>query len=343
MWRRTLSGLMFTLLLIGVLTLTVDIKQAKSEWTGTVYIRADGSIDPPDAPITTYDNVTYTLTDNITSSGDGIIVERDNIVVDGAGYTIQGTYDYPYKGVDLTGRSNVTIKNMEINTFYYCILLNSSSSNSIVGNNITNNFDGIFLGDSSNNTISGNNITNNYYGISLGRSSNNTISGNNITNNDDGIYLRYSSNNTIVGNIFVDDGLIVYGSYGNVVVDNVVSGKPLVYLEEVSGLVVGDAGQVILVRCSNITVENLNLSNTDVGIQLWQTNNTKIANNNITENNDYGIELDSSSNNTISGNNITNNDDGIFLGDSSNNTISGNNITNNDDGIFLGDSSNNTI
>lgn len=39
-------------------------------------IRADGSIDPSDVLIITYDNVTYTLTDNITSSADGIVVEK---------------------------------------------------------------------------------------------------------------------------------------------------------------------------------------------------------------------------------------------------------------------------
>jgi len=302
---------MFTLLLIGVLTLTVDIKQAKSEWTGTVYIRADGSIDPPDAPITTYDNVTYTLTDNITSSGDGIIVERDNIVVDGAGYTIQGTYDYPYKGVDLTGRSNVTIKNMEINTFYYCILLNSSSSNSIVGNNITNNFDGIFLGDSSNNTISGNNITNNYYGISLGRSSNNTISGNNITNNYYGIFLGDSSNNTISGNNITNNHNGIYFRYA----------------------------------LNNAIVGN-NITNNYYGIYLYYySNNNAISGNNITANIFDGIYFrGASNNNAISGNNITNNYDGITLYSSSSNTIVGNNITaNNNYGIRLISSSSNNV
>jgi len=59
-------------------------------WTGTVYIRADGSIDPPDAPIITYDNVTYTLTDNIASSDCGIIILRDGIVIDGAGFSVEG-------------------------------------------------------------------------------------------------------------------------------------------------------------------------------------------------------------------------------------------------------------
>ena len=180
MERKAVSGVMLILLLTGMLTLVSNFQPAKSTWTGTVYIRADGSIDPPDAPIHRDGNV-YTLTGNITSSGDGIVVERDNIIIDGAGYTLEGTGAYPYKGVDLSGRSNVTIKNTIITKFYYGILLSSSSNNSIFGNNIANNGFGIGLGYSfNNNSIFGNNITANKY---------------------DGIELYYSSNNIVCGNI----------------------------------------------------------------------------------------------------------------------------------------------
>jgi len=216
---------MLVLLTIGMLSLAFNIQPAKAEWTGTVYIRADGSIDPPDAPIITYDNITYTLTDNIVSDGDGIVVERDNIVVDGAGYTIQGTGSG--KGIDLTGRSNVTIKNVEIKAFNWeSILLYYSSNNNISGNNITNNGYGIKVYYSSNNIITGNNITaNNEHGIGLGFALNNRIYGNNITaNNWAGIYFYDSSNNnTIIGNNVtnnVGDGIYMDRAAYNMVVRN---------------------------------------------------------------------------------------------------------------------------
>jgi parallel beta-helix repeat protein len=166
--------------------------------TGTICIRADGSIDPSTAPISSVDNVTYTFTDNIY---DPIIVERDNIVVDGAGYTVQGTGSGT--GLSLSGRSNVTIKNTSIDNFNTGILLDSSSNNSISGNNITGNNDyGIFLQFSPNNSIVENNITGNgYIGILLNiNSSDSSISGNNIANNDIGIYVSVSNNSKIVGN-----------------------------------------------------------------------------------------------------------------------------------------------
>ena len=219
MLRKTVSGIMLTLLFISMLSSAFIIQPAKSEWIGTVYIRADGRIDPPDAPITTIDNVTYTLINNITSSGDGIVIERDNIILDGANYTVQGTRAHPYKGVNLNGRENVTIKNLNIKKYYYGIYLWHSYNNRISGNNVANNVVGIYLYSSYNNRISGNNITiHNYDGIHLYCSSNNTIFGNNITASDsDGIYLYSSYNNRISGNNVANNvvGIWLEYSYNN--------------------------------------------------------------------------------------------------------------------------------
>jgi parallel beta-helix repeat protein len=367
--RKIVAAIILTLLLVGMLTLAFNVQSVKA--SGTVYIRADGSIDPPTAPISTVDNVTYTFTGDIN---DSIVIERDTIIVDGAGYTLQGTYANESIGAHVTGRSNVTIKNTNIKNFttgirldscsgneisgnnltanhWYGIYLNSCSGNDIYGNYITaNNVTGIRLYSSSGNDISGNNImANDLEGISLYSSSSNSFSGNNITaNNRYGIFLSDSSSyNNISGNKFISNGLYVDGSYQNSVENNTVNGKLLVYLEGVSNYTVDDAGQVILVRCGNIRVEGLNLSRSTVGVELWETSNSTISENNITENGWAGIDLEHSSNyNIISGNNITaNNFPGILLYYSSSNSISGNRITaNNFDGILLYTfSSNNSI
>lgn len=73
---------MLALLLAGMLTLAFNV-QPVNAWTGTVYIRGDGSVDPSDAPITTHDNITYILTGNITSDAHGIVVWKDNMVFEG--------------------------------------------------------------------------------------------------------------------------------------------------------------------------------------------------------------------------------------------------------------------
>jgi len=89
--------------------------------------------------------------------------------------------------------------------------------------------------------------------------------------------------------------------------NNTVNGKPLVYLEDVANYSVDNAGQVILVRCDSIRVENLNLSRTDTGVQLLKTNNTIISGNNITANSYCGIMLGYSFNNVIYHNNFIDN------------------------------------
>jgi len=158
---------------------------------GTIYIRDNGSIDPPTANIASDDNVTYAFTGNVYAE---IVVERDNIVVDGIRYALLGTGSHESRGIFLSGKSNITIKNMEIKGFAYGIWFDMSSNNSICGNNITNNIGGILLRYSENNSIYGNNITNQYYGIALPDSSNNSIYNNNFVDNIQQVYSYNSTN-----------------------------------------------------------------------------------------------------------------------------------------------------
>ena len=130
--KRALSTFMFVLLLMSMLAFSFNIRSVKA--SGTIYIRADGSIDPPDVPISTVDNVTYILTGNIY---DSIVVERDNIVVEGASHEVQGTG--VGLGIYLDGRGGVTIRNATISNFEYGMWLNCSSNNNIAENNITAN------------------------------------------------------------------------------------------------------------------------------------------------------------------------------------------------------------
>ena len=223
MFRKTVSGIMLILLLTGLFSLAINLRPVKSAWTGTVYIRADGSIDPPDAPIHRDGNV-YILTDNITSSGNGIVVARDNIVVDGAGHKLEGISKKGY-GVLLSGKIKVTIKNIIIRNFDVGIRLEGSSNNTICRNYIENNRAGISLWTSSKNILCNNNITlNNPYGIRLEASSDNIIRENYIEISEYGIYLYYyCSDNTICGNHIINnvEGIgIAYSSSNNILYGN---------------------------------------------------------------------------------------------------------------------------
>jgi len=91
---------------VSLLTIAFNIEAVRA--SGFVYIRADGSIEGT-TNIMTVDNVIYNLTDNLYGS---IIIERNNIVVDGAGYTVNGKGSET--GIYLSGRNNVTLKNVEV-------------------------------------------------------------------------------------------------------------------------------------------------------------------------------------------------------------------------------------
>jgi parallel beta-helix repeat protein len=368
LFRKTVSAIMLSLLVISTLTLAFRIQIVKAD-DGTIYINADGSITPSTAPIYSADNITYTLTGNITANSDGIAIERDGTVLDGAGFTIQG--DGTGNGINLSNTKNVTIENTNIQNLDCGIYLENSSGNVITGNNVTaNNYVGIWLNDSSNNIVNANNATadslagiyiifgngnivsgniatsNEGGGFSIIASSNDTVSGNIATANGFGIFLYFSSNSIVNGNdatANILDGICLEGPGTNEPFppeinssSNIVSGN------NATG---NGADGIDLVGCSsNIVSANNATGNGGDGIDLLSSTDNAICGNNATANGN-GIYLQYSSNdNAINDNQVAANYwDGIYLISSSNNTIIGNNVTANKGGISLQNSSHNTI
>jgi parallel beta-helix repeat protein len=240
--NRGVSAFILLLVLCSALVLLAEVGIVYAG--GTIYIRADGSIEGTDK-IQRNGNV-YTFTGDIS---DALVVERDNIVVDGAGHVLEGAG--VGRGIFLDGRSNVTIKNITIREFDFGIDLWNSSGNTISANAIANTSPtGIYLVSSSNNSISANNITNNQRGISLTGASNNSVSANHISNNDVGISLTGASNNSISANNIANN------SYG-------------IYLYSPSG--------------SNSMSANT-IANNDVGIYFYSISNNLICHNNFVGN-----------------------------------------------------------
>jgi parallel beta-helix repeat protein len=103
---------------------------------------------------------------------------------------------------------------------------------------------------------------------------------------------------------------------------------------------------------NNVTIKDATITNSRVGIYLFDSDGNVLYGNNVTANSELGIELDSSSGNLMSDNNVANNsyatslEDGVFLGFSSdNNVLSRNNVTANGGliGIDIWSSDNNTL
>jgi hypothetical protein len=132
------SIILLFLLFVSSLLLVHNVQPVKA--SGTISINADGSINPPTAPISTSDNVTYTFTDNIT---DSIYVLRDNATIDGNGYTLQGSYsEREICGLVLLANF-VKVKNTRIDSWYVGLSIGETNEPGYTfltwGNTIANN------------------------------------------------------------------------------------------------------------------------------------------------------------------------------------------------------------
>lgn len=152
----------------------------------SIEITANGEVNGTDK-IQRSGNI-YTFTGDVVGS---IVVSRSGIVIDGAGYTLQGNGNLT--GIWLQEKNNVEVKNLHIRNFRSGIILtfgwslDGCTDITLSGNTITDNQEnGINFFESPNVRIVGNAITENIgYGVKLWFHSNNcSIYHNNFVNNE---------------------------------------------------------------------------------------------------------------------------------------------------------------
>jgi parallel beta-helix repeat protein len=245
--------------------------------------------------------------------------------------------------------NNNIITNNNLSTNENGIRLESSSNNTIFKNIAIDNSEGIILNYSTNNNITANTVRNTLYdnyneedewswfahknsycGINLTRSSYNILLSNNISVNTFGIYLDSSSKNLLKYNDmhannynFMLNGKTPSEFINDIDKTNLVDGKSILYLDNISDQVIDssfDIGSLICFNCTNITAKELNLEYNGNGICFIKTNRSKIENNSLKYNR-YGIFLCYSFNNSITRNNISDNLKSIYEFNSENNKI----------------------
>ena len=349
--RRIVTAIMLTLLLVSTLVSAFTILPVRAE--GTIYIKADGSIDPPTAPISTADNVTYILTDNITSTSDGIVIERSNMTLAGAGYTVKGDGSPQYRGVKVFYQENVTIENVTVAAFTFGISLWSSNKSNLASNNLVENvyYDITIMG--MNNKVSNNQITtNSFCAIDLHAWGSDNYVSENIMNGA-GITVG-GPRNIVCGNKMLDGGISLAdptGSYNNITENSLVNGSMWVggsnndiTSNNITTKTTADYG-IALQFCTNNSIIGNRITNGSRGISLYSSNNTRLICNNVTANEGIGIYIESALDTTVSRNNVTNNKDyGIYLANSNFTIVSENTLEKNSNhAIFIAISSHNTI
>jgi parallel beta-helix repeat protein len=321
------------------------------------------------------DQATTTIIGDLRLNGTVVLIRHNNVNV--TGFTVQpSAYSWTRRGVHLLHVSycnifgNVILNNEEGIWVYGC------SSNNITGNTVSGHGPGILVECSPANRICGNIVRNNDLGVRFIASPNNTLYNNTITNNRQGLTVD-SDGNSILDNIIEHNrvsGILLLGVnnvlkgnklnnntlnfdinpktridfYNSQFVNdvdssNTIEGKPIIYwMNKQDQTVPEDAAFVVLVKCKNIIVENLNLSKNPVEIILVSTVNSKVTNNSV-EATDYVIFVHNSSANTIADNLVLKGGIGIFLHSSFQNEVSGNSVTDSSSGITLEFSTENII
>lgn len=286
-----------------------------------IYIRNDGNVEPATAPIERTGNL-YKLTDNIVLFT--IEIQRDNIVLDGAGHTIQGNasrikgYDDGNNGVIVTGQNNVTITRLNFEQGDAGVRISNSSHVTVVDNLFFNGTTrGVVVQDSTLVLIEANNfadIWGDYPSISC-KASTNTVRNNIITGSTRGIKIEGSSN--IISDNKIESLLpiILNKADSNTIVRNNITGP-----------------------ASSIHLPDQNYKGGE-GIALFGCSNNRIFENIIIGFVGQAIRtVFSCSNNTVYGNYMANNEFAIALQEGAvNNTFYGNTFTSDSCKIHIGD------
>jgi hypothetical protein len=262
-----------------------------------IYIRSNGDVEPATAPIERLGS-TYKLTGEITMKT--IVIQRDNIVLDGFGHLIEGNESWtglaPHfgdagnNGIIITGRNNINITNLDIEKFTAGVRISSSSHVNIVGNGFSEEaavFDtpaGIVIDASSHVLIENNSFTSIRGPAIFCNGTNITVKGNSLVDIIDGV-----------------DGSIALTGSSNMITDNQIeAASPSIRLGSAdSNLIARNniTGDVSFVSCSNNVVFGNNLTS----IRLIFSSKNTIFGNHMTNN--LSLELDQgTANNTFYGN-----------------------------------------
>ncbi len=193
--RRGKMLVLAAVLLVLALVPVPLVKPASAqEFFSTVIILPNGTVYPSTAPIL-QNGSTYTFTDDLYAA---MKIQKSNIVLDGAGYTLQG----PYNG---TATNNWVVgegPNQDTSdSFAQYIIGIDFASETVEGITVQNlnikNFSiGMYIW-TKNNTVTGNVVSDNIVGI-LVSGSNQTITKNLIAGNQRGVFFGFNNKVTDV-------------------------------------------------------------------------------------------------------------------------------------------------
>jgi hypothetical protein len=130
------QAIILAILLMAVtIFCAIQTQTATAQVDPTIHILSNGTVTPATTPIK-QNGTTYKVTANLNTT---MVVERNNIVLDGQGFTIQGAGQANGQTAINMTCTGVTVKNFHIEDWQVGVL-GAYDNNKIVGNEFTNNF-----------------------------------------------------------------------------------------------------------------------------------------------------------------------------------------------------------
>jgi len=301
---------------------------------------------------------TYVLDHDLTSSEVCFRIIADGITLDGNGHTITSlitTEQFENIGVDVTGTTGVTVKNLKISDFRTGITVTASDT-SLINNFITNADTGIYISNSCVVTLTRNTANSGTDGIVITYSSGVTLTRNTANDNsDDGINISNSHGTVLTRNTagfsegLSNRGINIGSSNDNFLIENTVSGNEAILLHSSNGNTLIKNNIESCSNCNRLYPIGV------TGIMIWDSSGNTVSKNNVDSSHMWGIRLLNSNENIITGNEISNHKNqqlessilsgatALHITNSHNNTFDYNMISNNESPFNISESTNNKI
>lgn len=229
--RRIIPVIFGVIILFSLISRIFDEGSSDSSPEPTPIVVTTIAVQPPATtqatvpPGSTVGLLTVGTDTVLTSDHQGsITIVEDGVTLDCAGNAVLGE-SLAGTGIDIQGRTGVTVRNCEVRSFDIGIHLRNSSDVVLSANSPAQNRTGIRLVGSDGNRIADNIAERNIGGIVLDRSDDNTLESNTVADGQQGILIDGSNNNTLLGNaVFSMSNWFAFafgsGAEGNQVLDN---------------------------------------------------------------------------------------------------------------------------
>jgi parallel beta-helix repeat protein len=227
---------------------------------------AAGSLPAREATCAMRVTASFTVANDLSCQGDGLVIAADNVTVDLGGHTLTGpgmgpqTWPLPQLdsvGVRVSGRTGVTIRNGKTVAFSTGIYFVDTTASTIDDVTTQHNRFGFYIHNSAHNTVKASDVQFNIYGLHLQSSDDNLLQGNLLarqTYNSPGGY-----------------GLYMYSSKGNRVVENTIDSNIN------WGIWFSDAKENAIFH-NNVIGNNPQVSDNTEGSNVWYDAQTKEGN-----------------------------------------------------------------